>query len=108
MRDQGGVVRADKTILRTVAILFGFALLCGCAAPRQERRQEATDSAVSAPLPTLETIYIDPRGQAPDYLPQMLPPDVMYNNPPSVGFRFYLDRPAGPYEDAQPKPEDGP
>jgi len=107
-RGEGDVVGAGKGILRYAAVLFLLALLGGCAAPRPAAKQEKPESSAPQNLPTLETIYADPQSQPPDYLPQMLPPDTMYGSIPSVGIKFYMSRPPGPYEENRTRPEDVP
>ena len=58
-----------------VALLLGFVLQCGCAAPGKEAKPDQPESPVSVHLPILETTDMDVRSQPPVVQPELvLPP----------------------------------
>ena len=60
---------------RAAALLLGFALLCGCAAPGKGAKPDQPEPPVSVHLPVLETTDMDVRSQPPTVKPELtLPP----------------------------------
>ena len=99
--------------LRAAAVLFGFALLCGCATPQQQavKDKEKQPPPMSVHLPVLETQETDARKTPPGAKPQLNPTDVddgIARSLNIVEIQFYLQKPTAPPTAGPPDALGGP
>ena len=99
--------------LRAAAVLFGVALLCGCAAPQQQavKDKEKKPTPLSVHLPVLETQETDARKTPPGAQPQLQPTDVddgINRSLNIVEIQFYLGKPTAPQAAGPPDTLGGP